>query len=140
VMLALGKVPEAARTPAMRGAIEEGIRFLLGRDPAHADYPTWDDRPPSGSWFRFGYPLAYVTDVLQNLEALTALGLGSDPRLRGALDLVLSKQDAQGRWRLEYDYRGKTWADLEAKGQPSKWVTLRALRVLKRAGEPGFRH
>jgi hypothetical protein len=133
VLLALGKAPEASRTPAMRGAIEEGIRFLLGRDPAAADYPTWDDRPPSGSWFRFAFPVAYVTDVLQNLEALTALGYGGDPRLRNALDLVLSKQDAQGRWRLEYDYRGKTWADVEEKGRPSKWVTLRALRVLKRA-------
>jgi hypothetical protein len=137
-MLALGKVPEAARTPAMREAIDEGIRFLLGRDPAVADYPTWDDRPPSGSWFRFGYPIAYVTDVLQNLEALTDLGLGGDPRLRGALDLLLSKQDPQGRWRLEYDYRGKTWYDLEEKRRPSKWVTLRALRVLKRADGRGF--
>jgi hypothetical protein len=113
-----------------------GIRFLLGRDPAVADYPTWDDRPPSGSWFRFAFPVAYVTDVLQNLEALTALGYGGDPRLRPALDLVLSKQDAEGRWRLEYDYRGKTWADLEEKGQPSKWVTLRALRVLRDAVGP----
>jgi hypothetical protein len=138
VMLALGKVPEAARTPVLRDAIDEGIRFLLGRDPAVADYPTWDDRPPSGSWFRFAFPVAYVTDVLQNLEALAALGCAGDPRLRPALDLVLSKQDAQGRWRLEYDYRGKTWADLEEKGQPSKWVTLRALRVLKRAAGLGF--
>jgi len=43
-------------------------------------------------------------------------------------------QDASGRWALRYTYNGKTWADVEQKGQPSKWVTLRALRVSKRAG------
>jgi hypothetical protein len=63
---------------------------------------------------------------------LTALGYGADPRLANALDLLLRKQDEQGRWRLEYTYNGKTWIDLEEKGRPSKWVTLRALRVLKR--------
>jgi hypothetical protein len=83
-------------------------------------------------WFQFGYPIAYVTDVLQNLEVLTALGYGKDPRLAGAVDLLLSKRDDRGRWKLEYTYNGKTWVDIEEKGKPSKWVTLRALRVLKR--------
>ena len=89
---------------------------------------------PSRSWFRFGYPVAYVTDVLQNLEALTALGCGDDPRLGPALELLLSKQDAQGRWKLKYNYNSRMWVDVEQKARPSKWVTLRALRVLKRAG------
>jgi hypothetical protein len=88
---------------------------------------------PNRSWFKFGYPLGYVTDVLQNLEVLTALGYGGDPRLTNGLELLLSKQDRQGRWPLEYTYNGKTWVDVEEKGRPSKWVTLRALRVLKRA-------
>lgn len=127
------QVPEAGRTPVVRAAIQEGIRFLLGRDPAKADYPAPYATKPSRSWFQFGYPIAYVTDVLQNLEALTALGCGRDPRLTSALELVLSKQDALGRWKLEYTYNGKTWADVEEKGRPSKWVTLRALRVLKNA-------
>ena len=68
------------------------------------------------------------------MEVLTALGYGADPRLTAALDLLLSKQDEQGRWPLEYTYNGKTWADVEQRGRPSKWVTLRALRVLKRVG------
>ncbi len=137
-MLALGKVPESARTPAMQSAIEVGVQFLLGRDPAIADYPMRYSTKPSESWFRFGYPIGYVTDVLQNLEVLTALGYGSDPRLASALDLLQSKQDDQGRWRLEYTYNGKTWADVEQKGQPSKWVTLRALRVLKRVAQSRY--
>jgi hypothetical protein len=131
-MLALGKVPASARTAAMRAAIEVGVDFLLGRDPAAADYPMGYAAKPSRSWFQFGYPLGYVTDVLQNLEVLAALGCGSDPRLEPALDLLLSKQDDRGRWRLEYTYNGKMWADVEDKGKPSKWVTLRARRVLRR--------
>ncbi|MCW5851067.1 MAG: nitrogen fixation protein NifH [Anaerolineae bacterium] len=133
-MLALGKVPAALRSPAIHDALVQGADFLLDGDPARADYPTPYGTPPSGSWFKFGYPTAYVTDVLQNLEALTALGCGTDPRLAPALELMLRKQDAQGRWKMEYTYNGKTWVDVEKKGAPSKWVTLRALRVLQRVG------
>ena len=75
--------------------------------------------------------------MLQNLEVLTALGHGTDPRLNAALELLLSKQDPNGRWPLEYTYNGKTWVDIEQKKQPSKWITLRALRVLKRVKENG---
>lgn len=134
-MLALSKVPESARTPAIDAAIETGIEFLLGTNPATADYPMGYSEKPNRSWFKFGYPIGYVTDVLQNLEVLTALGCGQDPRLADAIDLLLSKQDAQWRWKLEYTYNGKTWVDVEEKGQPSKWVTLRACRVLKRVSE-----
>ena len=132
-MLALSKVPESARTPTVLAAIAQGVDFLLGRDPAMADYPTPDDRPPSRSWFQLGYPLGYVTDVLQNLEALIALGRGGDPRLSNALTWLLGKQDPAGRWKMAYTYNGKMWQDVEQKGEPSKWVTLRALRVLKQA-------
>ena len=134
-MLALSKVPLSHRTATMSTAIEKGVGFLLSYDPAVADYPAgWADKP-SSSWFKFGYPIAYVTDVLQNLEVLASLGRARDRRLVNALELVVSKQDGQGRWRLEYSYNGKTWVDIEEKRQPSKWVTLRAIRVLK-AAEP----
>ena len=131
VMLALGKVTEAARTPAMQAAIEMGVNLLLSRDPAAADYPMGYNNKPNRSWFKFGYPVGYVTDVLQNLEVLSALGYGGDRRLHNAVELLLSKQDKEGRWKMEYTYNGKTWADVEEKGETSKWVTLRAARVLK---------
>jgi hypothetical protein len=76
----------------------------------------------------------YVTDVLQTAEALTDAGYGGDPRLAGTYDLILSKRDETGRWKMEYSYQGKTWADVEERGKPSKWVTLRAMRVLKGGG------
>jgi hypothetical protein len=132
-MLALSKVPAARRTAIMQAAIEQGVEFLLSRDPAVADYPFGYGNRPSSSWFKFGYPIGYITDMLQNLEVLAALGFAQDPRLARALELVKGKQGHDGRWTLEYTYNGKTWADVEEKGAPSKWVTLRALRVLKAA-------
>lgn len=134
VMLAFGKLPPAWQSPFTRSAIQQGIEFLLGIDPVTAAYPTPQGTPPSRDWWLFGFPVFYVTDILQILEALTALGFGRDARLRNALDLVCQKQDENGRWLLEYDYTGKTWMSFGRKKQPNKWVTLRALRVLKAAG------
>jgi hypothetical protein len=132
VMHAFSKLPENARTPLIQRAIDVSLEFLLSKDPAVADYPMGSGSKPSGNWFKFGFPLFWITDVLHNLMVLISFGHGSDPRLSGAMDLVLSKQDEQGRWKMEYSYNGKTLVDIEEKGQPSKWVTLRVLRLLKR--------
>lgn len=131
VMLALGLWPAERRTPLIERAIQAGVAFLLSRDPALADYPSGWAAKPSGNWWKFGFPLFYVTDVLQNVEALVQLGFGQDPRLEHSWALIREKADAQGRWALAYDYSGKIWADFGPKKQPNKWVTLRALRVLK---------
>ena len=128
-MKALLAVPQERRIPAVRRAIEVGAEFLLSRDPAVADYP-YTERV-SSTWFKFGFPLSYWSDVLETAAVLVELGYGDDPRLANAFQLILSKQDAQGRWKLENALTGKMWADIEEKGKPSKWVTLRALRVLK---------
>jgi hypothetical protein len=129
VMLAFSAVPVKHRTPLMKRAIKQGVDFLFSVDPAKAAYPTWNDAKPNRSWWKFGFPVFYVTDLLQNVEALAALGYGRDKRLANALALVRDKQDEHGRWPLEYEY--KTWVNFGSKRQPNKWVTLRALRVLK---------
>jgi hypothetical protein len=131
VMLALGKWPEKRRTPAIKLAIQQGVDFLLRVDPAEANYPTGFSSKPSQNWWKFGFPIFYVTDLLQIIKALGPLGYGRDPRLSRAIALVREKQDGNGRWILDYDYTGKTWVDFGPKKQPNKWVTLRALRVLK---------
>ena len=135
VMLAFSQWPAARRTALVERAIAQGVDFLFSCDPATADYPCGYASKPSGNWWKFGFPVFYVTDLLQIVEALVGLGYGDDPRLANALALVRAKQDSQGRWALEYDYTGKTWVDFGPKKQPNKWVTLRALRALKRAGD-----
>ncbi len=131
VMIAFGKLPQKLRTPLIENAIQKGIDFLLGIDPAKATYPTGWSSKPSGNWWKFGFPVFYVTDLLQNIEVFVRLGYGNDPRLSNALNIVLEKQDKNGRWALEYDYAGKTWIDFGKKKQPNKWVTQRAAWVLK---------
>jgi hypothetical protein len=131
VMLAFGKLPRARRTPMIQSAIDVGIDFLFNVDPSTAEYPSGSTGKPSRSWWKFGFPVFYVTDILQVVEALVELELGNDPRLTNAFEFIRSKQDDQGRWPLEYDYAGKTWVDFGQKNQPNKWVTLRAMRALK---------
>jgi hypothetical protein len=131
VMLAFGMLPVASRTPLMQQAIQQGVNFLFSVDITTAAYPSGYSTKPSGNWWKFGFPVFYITDLLQIVEALVALGYGRDPRLESAIQLIRDKQDALGRWPLEYDYAGKTWVDFGPKKAPNKWVTLRALRVLK---------
>jgi hypothetical protein len=133
VMLAFSQVPAARRAPLIQRAIQQGATFLLDPDPATANYPNGYSEKPSGNWWKFGFPVFYVTDVLQVVEALARLGYGRDLRLANAIHQVLEKQDAQGRWALEYDYAGKTWLDAGPKRQPNRWVTLRALTALNAA-------
>ncbi len=131
VMLAFSKLPPELHTPLIEKAIQQGVDFLFSIDPADATYPSgWNDKP-SGNWWKFGFPVFYVTDILQIAEALVNLGYGKDSRLSRALAFIRNKQDANGRWPLEYGYSGKTWVDFGLKKQPNKWVTLRAARVLK---------
>jgi hypothetical protein len=131
IMLAFSKVPAQQRTPLMKRAIKQGVDFLFSVDPATSAYPTRDGSKPNRSWWKFGFPVFYVTDILQNVEALVALGYDHDKRLANALALIRDKQDEHGRWPLDYEYQ--TWVDFGPKRQPNKWVTLRALRVLKAA-------
>jgi len=130
VMLAFARLPHERRTPLIERAIRQGVDFLFSVDPVTAAYPSPYAPKPSGNWWKFGFPVFYVTDLLQIVEALALLGHGRDPRLNNALEFVRQKQDAEGRWALEYDYAGKTWVDFGPKKQPNPWVTLRALRVL----------
>lgn len=136
VMVAFGKLPPSRRTPRIDEAIRQGVDFLLAGEPAAAPWPNGYTDHPSGNWWKFGFPVFYVTDLLQVAEALAGLGYGDDPRLARTLDLIAAKADGDGRWPLEYHYHGKMWPGVNfgRKGKPNKWVTIRALRVLQSAG------
>ncbi len=89
-----------------------------GTDPGRAAFPTW-----------------WHYDVLRAVEHLRAAGSPPDHRVAEAVDLVASARGRDGRWVLEQVHAGTLPVDLgEAEGAPSRWVTLRALRVLRWAG------
>ena len=84
---------------------------------------------------QLGFPSGWKAGVLQVLEALCEAGAAGDSRLRPAIDWVVAQQDAHGRWANRYAYQGKMVRDIDRPGMPSKWVTLRACRVLKAVAE-----
>ncbi|MBN1369188.1 MAG: nitrogen fixation protein NifH [Dehalococcoidaceae bacterium] len=137
IMLAFCKLPASKRTAVIDRAIQAGVDFLFSIDPATADYPCGYADKPSSNWWKFGFPVFYITDILQIAEALAGLGYGRDSRLSNTLKLIESKQDINGCWALEYNYTGdKVWLNFGPKNKPSKWVTIRALKTLKLSGQP----
>ncbi len=129
---ALSFVPVEGRSGLLQEAIEYGTEFLTNSDLAQAEYPSGKGRI-SPYWFKFGYPLNYTSDILEALDVLATLGYAKDPRLSPAIEYLLSKQDSQGRWKLENTMNGKMWTNIEKRGRASKWVTLRVARVLRAA-------
>jgi len=131
---AFAELPEGRRNPLVQAAIEAGLALLLDGDLASGDFPTGGE--PSPLWSRFGFPLGYTSDLLEALEVLARLGVLPDARLKPAIDVVRRKQDERGRWALEYTPE-RTWASFGKIGRPNKWITIRALCVLKAWGQEG---
>jgi hypothetical protein len=89
------------------------------------------DRKSGMSWTRFAHPTWWHYDVLRGLDYLRRAGAEPDGRMAEAIDLVASKRDAQGRWPLDTCYVGRMPVEMDqGEGRPSRWNTLRALRVL----------
>lgn len=126
---ALARIPEGKRAPVVVATMAKIAEFLLKYDLARAAYPR--KKRVSGHWFQFAFPRTYNADILEVLDALVLAGYGRERKLGPAIEFMLSKQDKEGRWKMETSYNGKMLADIEEKGKPSKWLTLRALRVLK---------
>jgi len=80
---------------------------------------------------RFAFPPRWHYDILRALDYFQAVNAPRDQRRGEAIDIVRSTQREDGRWTLQNRYRGKTYFELERLGAPSRWNTLRALRVLK---------
>jgi hypothetical protein len=107
------------------------------RERVRAEYvashpqPEYGDKP---GWMRFGFPLSYNSDALESLAALAGVGEPARPEYDKALDLVVSSADPQARWAMRNSFNGKMIGSVEKKGAPSKWLTLRALLVLRHFG------
>jgi hypothetical protein len=128
---ALSAIPQKRRTTGEVGdTIQKATEFLL----IHHVYKRSHDlsRISKPGWLKFGFPLMYQTDVLEILDVLTRLGV-EDSRMDEAIDIVRAKQDDMGRWRTESNYGGeRLLVPMGQRDEQSKWITLRAMRVLKR--------
>ncbi len=131
---ALAEIPPERRSPAVQGTLDEGVEFMLRHHVHKRSHDLTKDSKPG--WKRLGFPRMYQTDVLEILGILAKLGRLGDERAREALDLVASRANTQGRWKLQDTLNGKFVVDIETKGEPSRWVTLKALQVLRAASAP----
>lgn len=138
--------PRQKWTEGMKRVVESGAEFFLQRE-------LHKQGDPYEPWYRFHYPVHYYYDLLVGLDFMTALGYGGDPRLQHALSVLREKRRSDGRWNLDAihpDVEGgpaewykkhpkdrPTPFALEKVGEPSKMITLRALRVLRRIDDVG---
>lgn len=117
-------------TGEMKRVAMNGAEFLLKHRLFKADHHGY--RIINRSWLKLGFPLFYGCGILRSLDILTRLGYADDERLSDAIQVLLSKRRKDGTWVLESTPVGRMQANIEAKGKPSKWVTLISLRILKR--------
>jgi hypothetical protein len=115
-------------SPEIAAARRRGEEYLLERKLLRRKSTGEVVKP---AWLQFSFPVRWHYDVLRALEYFRSTGEAPDPRMREAVDLVRSKQRPDGTWPLENTYPGRIHFSLEeGDTHPSRWNTLRALRVL----------
>ncbi|HEX6835987.1 MAG TPA: hypothetical protein VF334_05405 [Polyangia bacterium] len=120
-------------TPALTVARDRGVEYLLSR-AMFRRRSTGEMAAPS--FAELAFPPRYSYDVLRGLDFLRAAGLPPDPRTADALALLRSRA-VDGRWLLDASYADViSVAFPETVGEPSRWITLRALRVLRWSAAP----
>jgi hypothetical protein len=122
---------------AVRAAQRRGREFLLVHR-LFRSHRTGEIIKPV--FIRFAFPPRWHYDILRALDYFREVGAPRDRRLEEAIGIVQRGRDAAGRWPLQNTYKGKTWFELERAGEPSRWITLRALRVLKWWERTGNQH
>lgn len=122
-------------TDAVREARQAGEAYLLDRQlfrRRSTGEAIVQDRKSGGTWSDLAFPTWWHYDVLRGLDYLRAADVAPDERVDEAIALVLSKRGEDGRWWLDVQHSGTMPVDLgERVGEPSRWITLRAMRVLQ---------
>jgi hypothetical protein len=124
---------EYERSTGANGAVADarlrGEEYLLERRLLHR---LSDGDIPQKRWLYVGFPNKWFYDVARVLDYFRAARPAPDERMTEALDVLESKRDGNGRWPLDHAYHDKLLVDLgEAEGQPSRWITLRGMRILR---------
>ena len=133
---------EYERTTGANGDVtaarHRGEEYLLGRRLLRR---LSDGEIGQPRWLDAGFPYSWQYDVVRALDYFRQAMPGPDERMAEALDIVERKRLADGRWPLEAVYHERLLVDLEeVVGRPSRWITLRALRIQRwaaAAGPPG---
>jgi hypothetical protein len=125
--LRLYELHRRRKVAAVRAAQRRGREFLLMHRLFRSDRTGEVIKP---IFLRFSYPPRWHYDILRALDYFQAANAPRDPRLAEAIEIVRNTRGDDGRWTLQNSYKGKTYFQMERLGAPSRWNTLRALRVL----------
>lgn len=131
VLKALARIPSKNRSSELKRIINQEVEIILENQVFNYLRNPNGSRKAKAGWKRFGFPLFYQSDILEVLDVLTELGI-KDERMQESINLVLESRNKLGSWDLKNTFNGKMLCDIERKNAPSKWITLRALRVLHR--------
>jgi hypothetical protein len=127
-------------SPEVEEARERGHEYLLSRQlfkRLSTGQPIEHDRKGGPAWTQFSCPAGWRYDILRGLDYLRDASVPPDPRVADALEIVASKRDAEGRWSLGIVHPDEITAEPgTAEGTPSRWNTLRAMRVLRWFEQP----
>jgi hypothetical protein len=124
----LHRAPARGRVGAkIRAAQKRGREFLLAHR-LFRSHRTGEIINPV--FIKLSFPPRWHYDILRGLDYFQAVDAPYDKRLTDAIDILRQARDADGRWPLQHGYKGKTYFEMERLGAPSRWNTLRALRVL----------
>lgn len=116
-------------SPEVAAARRSGEEYLLERQLFRL---TSTGAVIDEKFLEFAFPYYWVYDVLRGLDYFRHAGAERDDRMADAIEVVRSKRQADGRWLLDRIYRGSVHFDIESGvGEPSRWNTLRARRVLR---------
>lgn len=126
----LSSIPIERRTKEINDTIQKAVEFMLIHHIYKQSHNLSKKSKPG--WLKFGFPLMYQTDILEILDILTGLGI-RDSRMDEAINIVISKQNDLGRWKVENTYNSdRLLIPMGNQDDDSKWITLRAMRILKR--------
>jgi len=126
---ALAEIPPNKRSEEVEVFINNAAEYMLNHHIYKQSHNL--DAVAKHEWTQFGFPLMWKIDALEVSDILTRLGY-KDNRMQDAIYLVISKQGINGRWILEKTFNGRVQVNIEQKNRDSKWITLYALRILKR--------
>lgn len=126
---AFSETSNSLKDDYMKEAIRHGAEFLLMHRLYRSDHHSF--KVTKQSWLKLCFP-QFFYDILRGLAVLTKLGYSNDERIDDALQVVLKKRDSSGKWRTDCGYSGRLYGTIETKDKPSKWLTLEALKIMKR--------
>jgi hypothetical protein len=136
ILRALAELPHEFHSPDTDRVLQAGIEFMLQHRVYKRSHNP--DKPMNAKLTQLTFPGFYWPDFIEVMLILTGLGC-ADPRMEDAIAYLHKKQAKDGTWKLQRTYNERSKHDtfqtvvpLEERGAPSKWVTLRALTVLKR--------